>query len=104
VLIFLCRIICAVGYSGVAIKPELVSLHFSCGDETTFTNENRERVQIVKSGQPLGDPNVLKNCAAVLREKEIVVEVNLGLGDAESTVWTCDLSKEYVAINADYTT
>jgi len=98
------RIVCAVGYSGVSIKPEKVSLFFSPGDETTFDDNTKTRVQIVKGGQPVSSSSVLKECASVLKEEDIVVEVDLGIGSEESTVWTCDLSKDYVAINADYTT
>ena len=36
--------------------------------------------------------------------KEVILRLDLGLGAASGSVWTCDLSKEYVAINADYTT
>jgi glutamate N-acetyltransferase/amino-acid N-acetyltransferase len=38
----------------------------------------------------------------VMRQAEITVRVRLGRGDASSTVWTCDLSHDYVSINADY--
>ena len=40
--------------------------------------------------------------ARVMQEAEITVRVHLGRGDAQATVWTCDLSYEYVKINADY--
>jgi glutamate N-acetyltransferase/amino-acid N-acetyltransferase len=42
--------------------------------------------------------------AAYLQGKELTVSVDLGSGRASSTVWTCDLSAEYVRINADYRT
>ncbi len=38
----------------------------------------------------------------VLKQAEITVRVLLGRGDASDTVWTCDLSHDYVSINADY--
>jgi glutamate N-acetyltransferase / amino-acid N-acetyltransferase len=38
----------------------------------------------------------------VMKQAEITVRVELGRGDARATVWTCDLSHEYVSINADY--
>ena len=38
----------------------------------------------------------------VMKQSEITVRVDLHLGPAESTVWTCDLSHDYVTINADY--
>ena len=37
-----------------------------------------------------------------MKQPEITVRVNLGRGAASETVWTCDLSHEYVSINADY--
>ena len=40
--------------------------------------------------------------SATMREKEIDIRVGLGLGRGKATVWTCDLTKEYVAINGDY--
>ena len=40
----------------------------------------------------------------LLSRDEVVLEVDLAAGQAEATTWTCDLSKEYVAINADYRT
>ena len=38
----------------------------------------------------------------VMKQSEITVRVNLGRGTASDTVWTCDLSHDYVSINADY--
>jgi glutamate N-acetyltransferase / amino-acid N-acetyltransferase len=38
----------------------------------------------------------------VMKQNEITVRVVLGRGDADDTVWTCDLSHDYVTINADY--
>jgi glutamate N-acetyltransferase/amino-acid N-acetyltransferase len=40
----------------------------------------------------------------VMKEAEITVRVELGRGEAEATVWTCDFSYDYVKINADYRT
>jgi len=39
---------------------------------------------------------------AVMKREDIPVKVELGLGSGTATVWTCDLTKEYVAINGDY--
>ena len=44
------------------------------------------------------------DAAAYLKNPEIAVTVDLGAGEASSTVWTCDLSAEYVRINAEYRT
>ena len=40
----------------------------------------------------------------VFEQERIVIEVDLGVGDATAKAWGCDLSAEYVHINADYTT
>jgi glutamate N-acetyltransferase/amino-acid N-acetyltransferase len=40
--------------------------------------------------------------AAVMKEQEITINVDLGLADGSSTVWTCDLTHTYIEINADY--
>ena len=40
--------------------------------------------------------------AAVMKEDEITISVDLGLGDASKTIWTCDLTHGYISINADY--
>ncbi len=40
--------------------------------------------------------------SAVMQEEDIVIRIDLGLGTGQASVWTCDLTKEYVAINGDY--
>jgi glutamate N-acetyltransferase/amino-acid N-acetyltransferase len=57
---------------------------------------------LFQEGRPYDD-NAPK-AAAYLKGKDIAVSVDLGSGTASSTVWTCDLSEEYVTINADYRT
>ncbi|MEM0909162.1 MAG: bifunctional ornithine acetyltransferase/N-acetylglutamate synthase, partial [Pseudomonadota bacterium] len=42
--------------------------------------------------------------SAVMKQAEISLRVDLGLGDGKDTIWTCDLTKDYIAINADYRT
>ena len=83
------RILCATGYSGAAVDPEKTSLNIG-------------GVTIVTEGQGVEyDVAVLKQ---VMAAKDIVVTVDLGLGDASATVWTCDFSYEYVKINGEYHT
>jgi glutamate N-acetyltransferase/amino-acid N-acetyltransferase len=53
-------------------------------------------------GQP--HDQAAPEAAAYLKNDEIAIGVGLGAGDATSTVWTCDLSAEYVRINAEYRT
>lgn len=83
------RFICAVGYSGVSIVPEKITIKF--GDLIVYTGGLVTKF----------DRNAMRN---VLSARDIVIDIELGLGDAQATVYTCDLSFGYVKINADYTT
>jgi len=83
------RVLCAAGYSGVDLDPDRVALWF--GD-----------LQLVKAGAPFDVDE--DRALQILSAKEIQVVVDLGLGDAAATVWTCDLSHDYVSINAHYRT
>jgi glutamate N-acetyltransferase / amino-acid N-acetyltransferase len=86
------RILAAAGYSGAAIEPERVRLWFGDADD----------VQLLERGLPLGFDR--DRASALLRRDPAVIRLDLGLGDAAATVWTCDLSAEYVRVNAEYTT
>ena len=80
------RILAAVGYSGIDFSPEKVTIHL--GD------------LLVYYGQSIPfDEGVAKK---ILAEKEITTEINLNQGNAAATIWTCDLSQEYVRINGSY--
>lgn len=83
------RILAAVGYSGIDFDPAAVEIQF--GDVPIL----RRKYAIDFSEE---------EAKAVLVQKEIVITVNLNQGNASALFWTCDLSKEYVAINANYRT
>ncbi len=83
------RILCAAGYSEAAVEPEKTSL--AIGDIT-----------IVKEG--LGAAYDEQALRKIMSAHDITVTVDLGLGSAEATVWTCDFSYEYVKINGEYHT
>ncbi|MBR0289120.1 MAG: bifunctional glutamate N-acetyltransferase/amino-acid acetyltransferase ArgJ [Selenomonadaceae bacterium] len=83
------RTICAVGYSGVEIVPEKISIKF--GGLTVY-----DKGLVTKF-----DEDAMKK---ILAEHDIVVDIELGLGKDSATIYTCDLSFQYVKINADYTT
>jgi glutamate N-acetyltransferase/amino-acid N-acetyltransferase len=87
------RILAAMGYSGVAFDVSGVSIAF----------ESRGgRIVLMEHGEPeIFDE---ETASRILREREIVVEVQLHEGDASATGWGCDLSYEYVRINGDYRT
>jgi len=83
------RTICAVGYSGVKVIPEKISIKF--GGLTVY-----DKGLVTKF-----DADAMKK---VLAEHDIVVDIELGLGKEAATIYTCDLSFQYVKINADYST
>ena len=84
------RLVAAAGRSGVPFELERASVQIG-------------GIVLFEQGQP-HDENAEK-AAAYLSGKEIDIEVDLGTGGTEqATIWTCDLSAEYVRINADYRT
>lgn len=83
------RIICAAGYSGAELVPEKADVYI--GDMCLF-----------ESGKPL--PFDKKAAAAKLGGTEVSLRMDFHLGKASASAWGCDLSKEYVTINAEYTT
>jgi glutamate N-acetyltransferase/amino-acid N-acetyltransferase len=84
------RILAATGYAGVPIDPSRVSIHF--GD-----------LEICRDGglSPAFDESAAH---ALLQQPEYSIRVELHLGTGECRFWTCDLTAEYVRINADYST
>lgn len=83
------RVICAVGYSGADMVPEKTVVKF--GDITIFANGT-------------GATYDEKALAHVMKEKDIVIDIELNMGQEDATVWSCDLSYEYVKINGEYHT
>jgi glutamate N-acetyltransferase/amino-acid N-acetyltransferase len=83
------RLIAVAGRAGVAFDLSRASV--SIGGIVLF-----------KDGQPHDE--AAPRAAAYLKYREIALTVGLGAGSASSTVWTCDLSAEYVRINAEYRT
>ena len=83
------RLLCAIGYAGI---PDLdvgrVQLHL--GDVLVVKDGGRNPGYWAQDGQ------------RVMQQSEITVRVELARGSAQATVWTCDLSHDYVSINADY--
>jgi glutamate N-acetyltransferase/amino-acid N-acetyltransferase len=90
------RVVCAVGYSGVNIVPENVNMWFV--DENNDSSSHN--LHLLKNGRPF-DTNE-ERATELVRRENIIVRVDLGLGDVSATVWTCDYSVDYIHINADY--
>jgi glutamate N-acetyltransferase/amino-acid N-acetyltransferase len=83
------RILAAVGYAGIGdLDQTLIEMHLD--DVHVVTQGGRHPAYREEDGQ------------RVMKQAEITVKVNLNRGAASATVWTCDLSHDYVSINADY--
>ena len=81
------RILCAVGYSGIDFNPDTTEISFN---DLAVLKKNYEIVL---------DEEKAKE---TLSQDNIIVQVNLNQGSAEARFWTCDLTKEYIHINASY--
>ena len=85
------RIMCALGYAGVDFDPDKVEL---------FCENDEKRIQICKGGL-LTDFDE-EEATEILSSPEVRVVVDMKMGDEEATAWGCDLTYDYVKINADY--
>jgi len=86
------RILAAAGAAGVALAVERLTLQAAV---------NGEWLTLAQGGATAHpDP---ERAHAIFRQKTIRLRIDLGLGRAEAVVWTCDLTPDYVRINADYT-
>jgi glutamate N-acetyltransferase/amino-acid N-acetyltransferase len=85
------RILCALGYSGVQFNPENIELFFQ---------SKAGKIQIYKDGVATGYSE--EEATKILSEPEVTVLVDMKMGDAKATAWGCDLTYDYVKINADY--
>lgn len=85
------RILCAMGYSGAVFDPEQVDLFFISQAGT---------IKIIENGVAL--PYSEEEAAKILSEPEVTALADIKMGSAEATAWGCDLTYDYVKINADY--
>jgi len=91
------RIVSAVGYSGCRLEQDKISL---------FVSDSEREVCLVKEGEPIAFEGTeeLEEAEEIFGSREIYITVDLGLGEAEATAFGCDLTYDYVRINAEYTT
>ena len=85
------RILCAMGYSGAQFDPEKVDLFFESA---------AGKLQIIKDGVALDYSE--EEATRILSEPEVTAIADVKMGDASATAWGCDLTLDYVKINADY--
>ena len=85
------RILCARGYSGVQFDPEKVDLFFE---------SKAGKLQIIENGVATDYSEEV--ATKILSEPEITATADIKMGDYSATAWGCDLTHEYININADY--
>ena len=85
------RILCAMGYSGAQFDPEKVDLYFeSCAG----------KLKIIENGVSTGYSE--EEATRILSEEAVTAIADIKMGEASATAWGCDLTYDYVKINADY--
>lgn len=85
------RILCAMGYSGAVFDPEKVDLYFESA---------AGKLKIIENGVALSYSE--EEATRILSEPEVTATADIKLGEATATAWGCDLTFDYVKINADY--
>lgn len=85
------RILCALGYSGVEFQPEKVDLFFESA---------AGKIQIIEDGVAVDYSE--EEATKILSEPEVTAIADMKQGEASATAWGCDLTYDYVKINADY--
>ena len=85
------RILCAMGYSGAAFDPEKVDLFFESA---------AGKMQIIKNGVAVDYSE--EEATRILSEPAVTAIADVKMGNASATAWGCDLTYDYVKINADY--
>ena len=85
------RILCAMGYSGVDFEPEKVDIFFE---------SNAGKLQIVKDGTATDYSE--EKATEILSQNPVTAIADIKQGNSEATAWGCDLTFDYIKINADY--
>lgn len=85
------RILCAMGYSGAQFDPEKVDLYFESA---------AGRIQIIENGVAVDYSE--EEATKILSEEAVTAIADIKMGTAQATAWGCDLTYDYVKINADY--
>lgn len=85
------RILCAMGYSGAKFDPDQVDLYFE---------SKAGKITIIENGVAVDYSE--EEATRILSEPEVTAIADLKMGDASATAWGCDLTYDYIKINADY--
>ena len=87
------RVVAAVGYSGAEMEQDRISLIFA---------SDHSSVMLVEKGRIISTPE--DTLEEIMSSEEVIISADLGMGSGCATAWGCDLSYDYVRINAEYTT
>ena len=85
------RVLCALGYAGQDIDAQKIEVNFI---------SNAGEINVCKNGGNVGFSE--EKAKEILLRDNIIIDVDLHIGDKNATAWGCDLSYEYVRINGDY--
>lgn len=85
------RILCAMGYSGAQFDPEKVDLYFE---------SKAGKIKIIENGVSTGYSE--EEATRILSEETVTAIADIKMGECTATAWGCDLTYDYVKINADY--
>ncbi len=85
------RVLCALGYSGASFDPEKVDLYFAGGDKKILIFTNGSAADYSE-----------EEATEILKGEKVEIISDMHMGEASAVAWGCDLTHEYVSINADY--
>ncbi len=85
------RILCAMGYSGASFDPDQVDVYFESA---------AGKIKIIENGVPTGYSE--EEATRILSESAVTAIADIKMGEATATAWGCDLTHDYIKINADY--
>ncbi|MBY0758311.1 MULTISPECIES: bifunctional glutamate N-acetyltransferase/amino-acid acetyltransferase ArgJ [Sellimonas] len=85
------RILCAMGYSGASFDPEKVDLYFV---------SSAGKIQIIENGTAVAYSE--EDATKILSQPEVIALADIKMGGEKASAWGCDLTYDYIKINADY--
>lgn len=85
------RVLCALGYSGASFDPEKVDLYFEADGRSLLIFTNGSAAEYSE-----------EEAAELLGSSRVIIRSDMHMGEASATAWGCDLTYDYVKINADY--
>ena len=90
------RIVAAAGRAGAAFEPEASALSVAAGEAA----DAGTGLTIYSAGMPTDYQEA--DAAAIMAQPSMTFRLDCGIGDGSATIWTCDISHEYISINGDY--